>query len=115
MMFFLLATLAASGGFFAALILPAYYLYDATSTLLRRLLRGDKIWQAHSEHAYQKAVRRGLSHTQVVRKITLLNISLIALALLSTQGTVMGISALLLAYATTALLVRHLATSANQK
>lgn len=30
--------------------------FDASITLLRRLLRGEKIWQAHREHLYQRAV-----------------------------------------------------------
>lgn len=30
--------------------------FDASITLLRRLLRGEKIWQAHREHFYQRAV-----------------------------------------------------------
>jgi UDP-N-acetylmuramyl pentapeptide phosphotransferase/UDP-N-acetylglucosamine-1-phosphate transferase len=30
--------------------------FDATLTLLRRLLRGEKVWQAHREHFYQRAV-----------------------------------------------------------
>lgn len=30
--------------------------FDASSTLLRRLFRGEKIWKAHREHFYQRAV-----------------------------------------------------------
>ena len=52
----LLLDLAGHGHLAAALILPLYYLADATITLLRRLARGEKVWQAHREHFYQKAL-----------------------------------------------------------
>ncbi|WP_127754121.1 glycosyl transferase family 4 [Devosia sp. 1566] len=40
------------------LILPAATVTDATVTLLRRLARGEKPWQAHRRHAYQQLARR---------------------------------------------------------
>lgn len=39
-------------------ILAAVFVSDATVTLLRRLLRGEKVWQAHRSHAYQRLARR---------------------------------------------------------
>lgn len=80
---FLLLALAARGYGAAALILPAYYLADATLTILRRLLRGEKIWRPHSQHFYQQAVRGGLSHAQVSLAVLAANLVLIALAVLS--------------------------------
>lgn len=77
----LLAT-AAAGAWKAALILPGYYLADATWTLCRRALRGEKVWRPHREHFYQKAVQRGMSHAAVVRRILALNLFLLALALM---------------------------------
>src|SRR5581483_3090267 len=59
---FLLLRLAALGMWRAALILPLYFLADATITLGRRALRGEKVWQAHRQHFYQRAVLGGLSH-----------------------------------------------------
>ena len=38
---------------------------DAGLTLLRRVLAQERWWEPHSQHAYQRAVRSGLSHTQV--------------------------------------------------
>ena len=38
------------------------FIADASSTLLRRLLRGDPIWQAHREHHYQRLVQLGFGH-----------------------------------------------------
>lgn len=40
-------------------------LLDSGLTLVRRALKGRKVWQAHREHLYQYAVRRGASHLRV--------------------------------------------------
>jgi UDP-N-acetylmuramyl pentapeptide phosphotransferase/UDP-N-acetylglucosamine-1-phosphate transferase len=45
-------------------IVFAPFIADASVTLLRRLLRGEKFWQAHREHYYQRMVRLGLGHTR---------------------------------------------------
>jgi UDP-N-acetylmuramyl pentapeptide phosphotransferase/UDP-N-acetylglucosamine-1-phosphate transferase len=79
----LLLSAAWRGQWAAALILPAYYLADATLTLLRRLFKGEKIWQAHRQHFYQRAVQGGASHARVVSLVLIANIVLIALALAS--------------------------------
>lgn len=76
----LLLGLAASGLWQAALILPLYYLADASLTLGRRLLRGAVIWRAHREHCYQIAVQRGRSHAAVAGAIALANAVLVGLA-----------------------------------
>ena len=39
---------------------------DATVTLLRRLLRGERFWEAHREHYYQRMVRMGWSRRGVL-------------------------------------------------
>ncbi|WP_133650896.1 MraY family glycosyltransferase [Paraburkholderia flava] len=38
------------------------FITDASITLARRLLRGEKFWQAHREHYYQRMVRSGIGH-----------------------------------------------------
>ncbi|WP_431821627.1 MraY family glycosyltransferase [Burkholderia sp. F1] len=40
----------------------APFIADASVTLLRRLLRGEKFWEAHREHYYQRMVRSGIGH-----------------------------------------------------
>ena len=70
-----------------ALILPAYFGADASLTLLKRLFRGAKIWQAHREHAYQRAVRAGRSHAWVVAHVGTAGAGLIACALVAAGGT----------------------------
>jgi UDP-N-acetylmuramyl pentapeptide phosphotransferase/UDP-N-acetylglucosamine-1-phosphate transferase len=65
------------------LILPLYYVVDATFTLCLRLRRGDKIWQPHREHFYQRAVRRGMSVPHVILLVGLTNMCLVALSILA--------------------------------
>lgn len=38
------------------------FIADATATILRRLLCGERIWQAHREHYYQRLLRMGFGH-----------------------------------------------------
>ena len=83
----LMLALAASGAWQAALLLPAYYLADATLTLARRLLRGRRIWEAHREHFYQRVVAAGWSHARTSALIAGNNLLLIGLAIASQQGT----------------------------
>lgn len=41
------------------------FIFDASLTLLRRLLVGEAVWQAHRNHYYQRLVRMGWSHRQL--------------------------------------------------
>ena len=82
----LMLALAASGAWQAALLLPAYYLADATLTLLRRLLQRRRIWQAHREHFYQRVVAAGWSHGRAAALIAANNLLLVALAVASQNG-----------------------------
>jgi len=77
---YLLYRLAGAGHLAAAVILPLYHLADATITLLRRLARGEKVWEAHRSHFYQQATTNGFSVPAVVGRIALLNLALVALA-----------------------------------
>jgi hypothetical protein len=42
------------------LLLPLYYLADATVTLFRRIARREPFWAAHRSHFYQRATDNGL-------------------------------------------------------
>jgi len=76
----LLYVLATQGYFAAALILPMYYLMDATITLLKRILRRERVWEAHRQHFYQQAVDGGMTAMRIVVHVFALNVVLIALA-----------------------------------
>jgi UDP-N-acetylmuramyl pentapeptide phosphotransferase/UDP-N-acetylglucosamine-1-phosphate transferase len=107
----LLLSLAAAGFWAPALILPLYFLTDATWTLLKRLARGAKIWQAHREHFYQRAVQMGRGHAAVVRHVLAADLLLIALAAVATGGAAW--LSLGLAVATVGALLTDLSRSAR--
>lgn len=48
------------------LLVFAPFWVDATLTLLRRLLRGERVWQAHRTHAYQRLALAGWGHRRTV-------------------------------------------------
>jgi UDP-N-acetylmuramyl pentapeptide phosphotransferase/UDP-N-acetylglucosamine-1-phosphate transferase len=79
----LLLQLAGHGHPGAALILPLYYLADATITLARRVARRERVWQAHRTHFYQRATDNGLTVPHIVTRVFLVNLALAALALVS--------------------------------
>ena len=83
MLGWMLMMLASRGHLAAALLLPLYYLADATITLARRLARREAVWQAHRTHFYQRATDGGFSVKEIVVRVFVLNIALATLALVS--------------------------------
>ena len=80
----------------AALLLPLYYLADATVTLLRRVVRREPFWTAHRSHFYQRATDNGFTVPQVVGEVFALNIVLAALAIASATTNAGAVGVLLL-------------------
>jgi UDP-N-acetylmuramyl pentapeptide phosphotransferase/UDP-N-acetylglucosamine-1-phosphate transferase len=78
-----LLILAGRGHLVAALLLPLYYLADATLTLCRRMARREAVWQAHRTHFYQRATDGGFSVREIVVRVFVLNLALAGLALVS--------------------------------
>ncbi len=76
----MLLELAGTGALAAALLLPLYHLADATITLMRRLAGGEKVWEAHRSHFYQKATDNGFPVMSVSAHVFGLNILLAGLA-----------------------------------
>jgi UDP-N-acetylmuramyl pentapeptide phosphotransferase/UDP-N-acetylglucosamine-1-phosphate transferase len=77
----LLVLLAGNSSRAAALLLPLYYLADSTLTLLRRLMKGEPVWQAHRSHFYQRATDGGFTVIDVVARVFAINLGLAALAI----------------------------------
>jgi UDP-N-acetylmuramyl pentapeptide phosphotransferase/UDP-N-acetylglucosamine-1-phosphate transferase len=77
----LLILLAGSGAHTAAILLPLYYVADATITLLRRLINGEPVWQAHRTHFYQRATDGGYAVIEIVARIFAVNLLLGGLAI----------------------------------
>ncbi len=56
-------------------ILGGFFLVDATITLLRRIVRGDRWFEAHRMHAYQWLARRWKAHLPVTLSVSVLNLT----------------------------------------
>jgi UDP-N-acetylmuramyl pentapeptide phosphotransferase/UDP-N-acetylglucosamine-1-phosphate transferase len=66
---FQLEPAARSKAVFLITICLWFFLSDGVFTICRRLLRGEKIWDAHCSHLYQRLVKTGLRHDEVVLKV----------------------------------------------
>lgn len=51
--------------FIAVLLIFGTFIYDATFTIIRRARRGEKLYEAHRSHLYQRLVIAGQNHRQV--------------------------------------------------
>jgi len=93
----------------AALLLPMYYLLDATATLLRRMARREPFWAAHRSHFYQRATDNGFTVWRVVGEVFALNLALAALAIGSVvaQSVAVEITLLIAGCLATAFLMRR--------
>jgi UDP-N-acetylmuramyl pentapeptide phosphotransferase/UDP-N-acetylglucosamine-1-phosphate transferase len=91
----LLLEAAGSGLWVVAILLPLYYLADATITLAMRLARREAVLQAHRSHFYQRAARAIGAHAPVTLAILALNIVFIALAIVSAAQPANAIAALI--------------------
>ena len=56
------------------------FIVDASVTLVRRVLSGEKVWRAHRSHYYQRAVLLGATHRQLAVAAYLLMLMATALA-----------------------------------
>jgi UDP-GlcNAc:undecaprenyl-phosphate GlcNAc-1-phosphate transferase len=63
------------------LLVCAVYLWDSGFTLLRRVRRGENIFQAHRSHLYQRLVQLGLSHASITGLYLLLHLLMGSLSL----------------------------------
>jgi Fuc2NAc and GlcNAc transferase len=85
--------------FWSWVILLGVFVVDATVTLIRRLIRGERLYEAHRTHAYQNAARQKGSHKSVTVAAGLINILwLLPLALAVATGHVDGVVGVLVAY-----------------
>jgi len=91
------------------LILLGFFIVDATWTLVRRLLRGVKVYEAHRSHAYQIASRRFGAHLPVTLGVLAVNVLwLFPIALAVGLERLDGAAGLMIAYAPLAWIVARL-------
>lgn len=81
------------------LILLGVFIVDATFTLMRRLIRGDRVYEAHRSHAYQFASRQAGRHLPVTLAVIFINVIwLLPIAISVGVFGLDGLTGLLLAY-----------------
>ena len=86
--------------FWGWVILLGAFVVDATVTLLRRMRRGERIYQAHRSHAYQYAARKYGAHPPVSLAFGAINICwLLPVAALVAVGRLDGVLGVVMAYA----------------
>lgn len=66
--------------FVSCVIASLYYITDGGLTILIRLINKEKIWTPHLNHFFQKAIRRGWTHKEVVTNIIICNLCLMILS-----------------------------------
>ena len=71
-----------------SILLPMYYFFDSTLTLIFRTIKRERILHAHKKHFYQKASSI-YKHSTIVIFISLLNIALISLSIIGTLNVEM--------------------------
>lgn len=82
------------------IILLGVFVVDATFTLLRRLLRGDKVYEAHRSHGYQFASRKYGRHLPVTLAVLVINVVwLLPIAACVAAGWLDGTWGVIIAYA----------------
>jgi UDP-N-acetylmuramyl pentapeptide phosphotransferase/UDP-N-acetylglucosamine-1-phosphate transferase len=96
----LLLQLAAMGHLAAALLLPLYYLADATITLAWRIARGEAIWQAHRTHFYQRATDNAFTVPEIITRVFLVNLALAGLACITVAAQNIAVSLAMLSAGT---------------
>ncbi|MEN6328395.1 MAG: glycosyltransferase family 4 protein [Syntrophomonas sp.] len=76
------------------MLLLGVFVIDATVTLVKRMRKGEKLYEAHRSHVYQLAVQAGYSHKQVTDTVLLINVLLgiIAIGAVSYSNYSLGIS-----------------------
>ncbi len=77
----LLGIWAGAFPFWAPALLFLPFWLDATVTLFRRALRGERVWEAHRSHFYQRAVLAGVPVRRVLLVETLLMLGCSAFAI----------------------------------
>ena len=90
--FILIESLFKQGPFFSILIILMYFILDSTITLFIRSIKNNNIFTAHSDHFYQRMIRKGYSHHYVLRKILFLFIFLILLSFVSLKYHLISLS-----------------------
>ena len=102
--FILIDSFLSLGPFVPFLIIILYFLLDSSITLIKRIVKKENIFIAHSDHFYQRMLRTGYSHEEVLSKISILWIILLFLSILALKAKYI---ALLLAILATSIMLLY--------
>jgi UDP-N-acetylmuramyl pentapeptide phosphotransferase/UDP-N-acetylglucosamine-1-phosphate transferase len=85
------------------LLVFAPFMCDATLTLVKRLLRRERVWRAHREHYYQRLVRMGYGHrgAATIEYAAMAGCAALALLVFREPAAVQGIALVFAAVALT--------------
>ncbi len=109
-----LLVLAIGNGYqYAAAILPAYYVSDATITMLRRIVKGKSLRSKNVDYYYLRGLRSGRKQDAVVRYIFGINFLLIFQAIFSVLDPGLAIFYVGLAYASVFMILGFFAHTAH--
>jgi UDP-N-acetylmuramyl pentapeptide phosphotransferase/UDP-N-acetylglucosamine-1-phosphate transferase len=84
--------------FWVALLVFSPFIVDASVTLVRRMLRGERVWEAHKTHYYQRLVQSGWGHRRTVLHEYVLMFACALSALLAVRLEAAGQWVLILAW-----------------
>lgn len=94
---------------FAGVLFVWMFLFDSVFTFVRRILKREKVWNAHREHLYQRLVISGLSHRTVTilygALSALITTSVVAAAGIRTQNAFYGVLAIVVVISALVLLL----------
>jgi UDP-N-acetylmuramyl pentapeptide phosphotransferase/UDP-N-acetylglucosamine-1-phosphate transferase len=85
---YLLVLLATRGHLAATLLLPLYFLADASITLVRRVWRRERFWKPHRAHFYQRALDNGMPIGAILISVFTTNLVLAVLAIVTVLNDV---------------------------
>jgi Fuc2NAc and GlcNAc transferase len=85
--------------FWSWVILLGAFVVDATVTLIRRVARGERFYEAHRSHAYQHAAQRWRGHLRVTLTVGAIDLCwLLPIALMVAVGSLDGLLGVFIAY-----------------
>lgn len=73
------------------IMLSSPFWFDATYTLIRRIINKEKLSQAHKKHVYQRAVQAGFSHQQVLIALIVINFIIVGMIFLYRKFVILQI------------------------
>jgi Fuc2NAc and GlcNAc transferase len=96
-------------------ILLGFFIFDATATLFKRVIKGEQFYKAHKEHLYQRLARRWNSHKTITLFVILIDtVWLLPMAWLAIKYPEISFVILILAYFPIAIIYYYIEMTDNK-